>query len=134
MHKKSRTSLFLMELIISILLFAVASAVCIQLFVHTHLTGLHTKALQFATLETQNIAEQIRGGVMTAAPTIYYYDGTFEKCSAKDTASYSIEIKADESGNLVSVTIQVTDLEKNEVLHEVSFQKFQPLANGKEVS
>ncbi len=134
MHKKSRTSLFLMELIISILLFAVASAVCIQLFVHTHLTGLHTKALQFATLETQNIAEQIRGGIVEIASTTYYYSDTFEKCSTEDTASYSIEVTADEADDLMSVTIQVTDLEKNEVLHEVSFQKFQPKANGKEVS
>ena len=57
MNKNSRTSLFLMELIISILLFSITSAVCSQLFVQTHIIEKETKELSFAVHQTQNLAE-----------------------------------------------------------------------------
>lgn len=57
--KKSRTSLFLMELVISILLFSVTSAVCTSLFVNTHLKAREAKNLQIALNQTQNLTALI---------------------------------------------------------------------------
>ena len=42
-QKSSRSALFLMELIFSILFFALASAVCVQLFVKAHLLSVSTQ-------------------------------------------------------------------------------------------
>ena len=47
----SRTSIFLMEIIISVLLFSLASAVCVKLFVHTHMRNNDTHALTRAISE-----------------------------------------------------------------------------------
>lgn len=58
--KTSKSSLFLMELIIAILFFALASAVCIQLFVKAHLIGQSTVNQNHALLWSQNIAEIYR--------------------------------------------------------------------------
>lgn len=55
--KSSKSSLFLMELIIAILFFALASAVCIQLFVKSHLLGKTTTAENKALLMCQNFSE-----------------------------------------------------------------------------
>lgn len=55
--KTSKSSLFLMELIIAILFFALASAVCIQLFVKSHLLGNTTAQENHALLLCQNLAE-----------------------------------------------------------------------------
>ena len=46
-----------MELIISILFFALASAVCIQLFVKAHLMGIETIEQNKSLMWTQNLAE-----------------------------------------------------------------------------
>jgi len=54
---KSKTSLFLMELIVVILFFSLSSTVCIQLFVKSHLLGTETKDLNQGVLQLQNMAE-----------------------------------------------------------------------------
>lgn len=55
--KKSRSSLFLIELTISILFFALASAACIQLFVKAHLLDQKTQEANEAVVWSQNLAE-----------------------------------------------------------------------------
>lgn len=55
--KSSRSSLFLMELIISILFFSLASAACIQLFVKAHLLNIKTREQNQTIVWTQNLAE-----------------------------------------------------------------------------
>lgn len=48
-HKTSRSGLFLLELMIVILFFAVTSAVCVNLFVQAHLTSTAGGELTAAT-------------------------------------------------------------------------------------
>lgn len=55
--KHSRSSLFLMEMIIAILFFSLASAVCIQLFVKSHLMSTRTVDQNHAVIWAQNLAE-----------------------------------------------------------------------------
>lgn len=123
MNRKSRTSLFLMELIISILLFSVTGAVCIQLFVNTHLTSKQTKVLQFAVIAAQNEAEQIRAGVSDIENKNIYYDEVFTPCTAEN-AAYLLVIQQKEQASVLNVTINFTDLSKQETIHEISFRKF----------
>jgi len=59
--KNSKSSLFLMELIISIFFFSLASAVCIQLFVKAHLIGENTIQQNNCALWSQNVAEAFYG-------------------------------------------------------------------------
>ncbi len=55
--KHSKSSLFLMELIISILFFALASTVCIRLFAKAHLLSKQTVNETEASTLAQNLAE-----------------------------------------------------------------------------
>lgn len=55
--KTSKSSLFLMELIISILFFSIASAVCIQLFVKAHVLNTRTQEQNQTVVWSQNLAE-----------------------------------------------------------------------------
>lgn len=55
--RTSKSSLFLMELIISILFFSIASAVCIQLFVKAHLLNIRTQEQNQTVVWSQNLAE-----------------------------------------------------------------------------
>lgn len=57
----SRTGLFLMELIIAVLFFALASAICIQLFVKSHLISESSVELNHGVLWAQNMAEAFYG-------------------------------------------------------------------------
>ena len=53
----SKATLFLMELIIAILFFSLASTVCIQLFAKSHLLGEKTINQNQAVIWAQNLAE-----------------------------------------------------------------------------
>ena len=53
----NKTSLFLMELIISVLFFAVAGAICVKLFVSAHILTEKSIDVNHAVLWTQNISE-----------------------------------------------------------------------------
>ena len=61
MNTNSKTSLFLMELIIVILFFSRASVVCVQLFVNAFSTNGTTKEESQSVVVIQNIAEGIYG-------------------------------------------------------------------------
>lgn len=62
MNKHSpRTSLFLIELVLSIFFFIVATAVCMQLFVNTYLLNQQTMEINQALLWSQNLAEPFLG-------------------------------------------------------------------------
>lgn len=58
-NRARSSSLFLMELILAILFFSVASAVCVQFFVKSHLLNLDSNALTHAVNECSGVAEVI---------------------------------------------------------------------------
>lgn len=60
-NNSSKTSLFLMELIIAILFFSLASAICIQLFVRSHIVSNESVELNYSVLWAQNTAELFYG-------------------------------------------------------------------------
>ena len=99
--KHSRSSLFLMEMIIAILFFSLASAVCIQLFARSHL------------LSTQTVNQNLEGNVaamqdlfspseLTDENTLRLaFDSSWNLCTAEDNAGFYAELKstpAEETG------------------------------------
>ncbi len=56
-RNSSGTGLFLMELILAILLFAVSATICIQLFVSSHIISQNSTDLNHSIFWAQNIAE-----------------------------------------------------------------------------
>ena len=59
--KHSKSSLFLMELIIALLFFSVSSTVCIRLFVKAHALSAETVDQNYAINYAQNMAELFTG-------------------------------------------------------------------------
>lgn len=59
--KHSKSSLFLMELILALLFFSLASTVCIRLFVKAHTISTDTQDLNYAVTQSQNLAEAFLG-------------------------------------------------------------------------
>ena len=60
-NNASKSSLFLIELILSIFFFIVAMAICLQLFVKAHNLSNDTISMNHAVLWTQNLAEIFLG-------------------------------------------------------------------------
>ena len=59
-YTHSRSGIFLMEIIIAILFFSIVSAICLNIFVHTHNLSKSTAELNFAVREAANVAEIVK--------------------------------------------------------------------------
>ena len=73
MNTNSKTSLFLMELIIVILFFSISAVVCVQLFVNAYSTNESTRKTAQGTVIVQNLSEQFLGcsGDLDAVRALY---------------------------------------------------------------
>lgn len=136
MVRKSRarsSSLFLMELILAILFFSVASGVCVQFFVRSHLLSRDSEALNHAVNECSSVAEIVCGtdGAENAAALLQelypeavspqdgteqtgagrelaiYYSDTFEPCQ-KEHAAYLLTVSLTEEEQMLDAAMQVT--------------------------
>ena len=96
MITENTSSLFLLELILAVLFFSVASALCIQIFTKAHLMSQDARDLNFAVNEVSSMAEQISAGTLhpdTAA-------------SSDDTAASSGDTASDPSTQMPDDSLQ----------------------------
>ena len=78
------SSLFLLELILAVLFFSVASALCIQIFTKAHLMSQDARDLNISVNEVSSMAEQISAGTLHPATAASSGDTA---ASSDDTAS-----------------------------------------------
>ena len=107
MKEKSKTSLFLMELVLMILFFAVSAAVCMRVFSSAQLKSNHSDDLSNASLKAQSAAEcwklsqgeaelvaEVLGGEKTESGAAVYFDKEWNSCGEAG-AKYILELEKD---------------------------------------
>ncbi len=134
---RSKSSLFLIELIIVILFFSLASAVCIQLFVKAHLFGQETERGNRFLTYAQNYAEVYRGvdgdeeaflHFLDIASTdsrsiTLYYNADYERCSDTD-ARYSCVCTLTEEDSIHTLLMRFYVGEDTTPFYELTVQKY----------
>lgn len=140
-HRNSRSALFLMELIFAILFFAIASAVCVQLFVRAHLISRDTQDLNQAMAGAQSAAAilQAEQGDLAAASVLLEgsqmedgvltlrYDADWQPAEEEAQTSYLLQMTPDEEQ---TTRITVTRIEDSEVLIVLPLYCHTPLTLG----
>ncbi len=139
-YTKSKTALFLMELIITILLFSVCSAVCVQLFVRSYTLSKQTKELNHAVIWAQGYAELLRGGdgslefisshypsAVVVDDTFFevFYDSDFQPCEYAD-ACYVSDITMNCENMIVNMDIRISDVKNHSEIYTLTASKFLP--------
>ena len=154
--KHTRSSLFLIELIIAILFFSAGSAVCIQAFVQAHLMSQKASDLSFASAQVSSAASVVRytdgspeaiagyfpgaeeiPGAEAAADTenggqtcAVYYDEERQLCSAED-AAYILTIHTEQEGGRTDARLSMSSAEGSSI-YELSLRYPSGAAAGKE--
>lgn len=140
---KSRTALFLMELIIAILFFSIASAVCMQLFAKAHLTSVKTRELNKAVAIAQSYAEVMRGtdgsmdsivaefpeAIVTDNYMEIFYDSDFNIC-APDKASYVSDVTITPNGAIQNMTVVFVKLSDYSEIYRLDATKYMNTPRG----
>ncbi|MCQ2546288.1 MAG: hypothetical protein MJ161_01915 [Clostridia bacterium] len=144
MKKRNRarsSSLFLLELIIAILFFSIASAVCVQFFVKSHSMSQASQDLNFAVSECISIAETVQTSdsekaavseVKKAYPDAkitesdnfttcsIYFDRNYNPCDSFDEDfSYYIEADFETSKGMITCNLIATEADNENAIYEL---------------
>lgn len=148
--KKSASSgsgLFLLEMMISILFFSIAAAVCAQVFVKAHLVsedavdlnmaaGLASSAAEvfIKSEDMGQMMEKLSGSSLSdEGRLVLYYDEDWVSCTKEEEAARCMEIWVSEKDRMRYGEIVVSDSEGKSI-YELSAQKYIPLAAGEKVT
>lgn len=104
MHRNNKSSLFLMEMLFSIFIFAVAAAICVKMFVTSHILSRDSVRLNHAVVWCESMAEgfySVDGDLADLAKLLdasvedrqltIYYDRDFLKTGEADNAYYTVQ-------------------------------------------
>lgn len=98
------SSLFLLELILAVLFFSVASALCIQIFTKAHLMSQDARDLNFAVNEVSSMAEQMPDDSLQDAAA--YYNSSYASCEKAD-AVYVLTVHYEPEDTLLKAHISM---------------------------
>lgn len=122
----SRSGLFLMELIISILFFSLAGAVCVKLFVNSHIISQNSVELNHALEWSQNVAEVFYGCNGDMEQMAELFQNQFGNCTSSDPTQRFLLLFDDDFEPFATThdsdlawryTLWVTVKEKDELLY-----------------
>lgn len=137
-NRANLSSLFLMELILAILFFSIASAVCVQFFVKSHLLSEKAQELNISANEISSTAELILASkdLQSAADSIssvypdavvqnssiigVYYDKDFHPCE-KDDAVYCLNINFTQKNTMMDVVLTMNKQETGTIIYSLDF-------------
>lgn len=114
------SSLFLLELILAVLFFSVASALCIQIFTKAHLMSQDARDLNFAVNEVSSMAEQMPDDSLQDAAA--YYDSSYAPCKKAD-AVYVLTVHYEPEDTLLKAHISMDTVADNRNIYTLDVTK-----------
>lgn len=114
------SSLFLLELILAVLFFSVASALCIQIFTKAHLMSQDARDLNFAVNEVSSMAEQMPDDSLQDAAA--YYDSNYASCEKAD-AVYVLTVHYEPEDTLLKAHISMDTVADNRNIYTLDVTK-----------
>jgi len=145
-YAKSRTALFLMELIIALLFFSLSSAICLQFFVRAHILSKQTKELNNAVMISQSVCEVMRGSygnldsIMELFPYAIegddsffeiFYDSKFKPCEYDcQDATYVCDVSCSPNGAIQNITIRIVRINDYSEIYTLNATKFMNSPRG----
>lgn len=141
---QSKSSLFLMELILAILFFSLAGAVCVQLFAKAHLSGEETVTQTHAVLWSQNLSEAFLAcdGDMEQIKTWFpqgeaelsrfflYFDANWEPCSKEEAFHQAFLEISSEKESFISASVSVGNAPLSQTYYQLSVHKYLQKGGG----
>lgn len=94
-NSSSKTGLFLMELIIAVLFFAISGAICVRLFVQSHLISKDSVELNYGVEWCQNVAEAFYGCEGNAEEMMLLFENSYIGNAAEAGATFYLNFDED---------------------------------------
>ena len=139
MQKTRRSTVFLMELIMAILIFSIAATVCVQVFVKSHTLKEESNKLSQAVFASTSVAEIIRSGhdydvilakeypLLLCDNNSYtiFFDEEWNNTS-NNNAKFCLEIEIDTKNDFLNSVITVYEEKNKAVIYTLEVKKYIP--------
>lgn len=135
MNKTSHSSLYMIELIIAILFFMLASAASISFFAHAKKNTIYSKELSGSVLRITSAAETVKAvngnadkisslllGKKLDGKVYVYYNNNFEVVDKLQDMNYILLIETNIEGNMLASTISIRG--NNGVINQIEVKKY----------
>ena len=123
---KAKSGLFLMELIIIICFFALASSISVQLFATAHTLSRRSVGIQMAVKNAHNAAEIFKhfGNIGSSGDNIQirWFDEDWNE--SEQTGRYKMRLEVDQNTILATLDIVVTDVFAGIELHSLRVKRY----------
>jgi len=120
--KTSKSAVFLFELMIIILVFALAAAVCTQIFATAYTMSTESRELTMSSINAQTVAEQFKAGESDIEPL--YFDRDW---AAADQAGAEYRVELNESTGTAPMReayVNVYKIGDDEALYTLQVKRF----------
>jgi len=97
--RTSKSAVFLFELMIIILVFSLAAAICTQIFASAYKMSTESRELTMSSINAQTIAEEFKAGEPDIEPL--YFDKNW---AASDQADAYYRVELDENDSITGVS------------------------------
>jgi Tfp pilus assembly protein PilE len=119
--KVSKTAIFLFELMVVILVFSIAAAICSNIFAKAYNFSTDSKALTMAVIKAESAAEAFKVGAYNG--DAQYFDEDW-KTSTEDKAVYAIRSETAQEGALDVCRITVTNDDKEQLIYDLEVKSY----------
>ncbi len=116
MKRKGKSGLFLMELMISLLIFAVCACVCAAIIAKAAADINESRDISSALILSQNKAELIKSGNKNTGTE--YFDGNLT-ITDKENAVYSVVSAATLNGLVTEYTVEIYRTADNKLIYDI---------------
>jgi len=119
--KVTKSAVFLFELMIIILVFTLAAAVCTQIFASAYTMSTESRELTMSSINAQTIAEQFKSGKSDTEPL--YFDSDWALTN-RAGASYSVELDERTASNMREAYVNVFRIGSGEAIYTLHVKEF----------
>lgn len=118
MKSKSKSGLFLMELMISLLIFAVCACVCAAIIAKAAVNLNESKDISSALILSQNKAELIKSGSTNAGTE--YYKSDLTPADKKEAVYSAVSTITPSDSGVIEYTVSIYRTADNKLIYDIS--------------
>lgn len=119
MNNRGKTGLFLMELMIALLIFALCASVCVAIIAKASANLTESRDMSNALILSQNQAELIKSGKETVDKTDYF-DAELTAVNKDNSVYYSVSKIRSEDNGVKEYTVEIYRTADNKLIYDIN--------------
>ena len=124
--KVSKSAIFLFELMVVILVFSIAAAICTSIFAKGFQFSAQSENLTRAVIKAESAAEVFKNNPSSASESEVFFDKNWEPMTTNIEAAFTIKLQPSSDGKLYSCIIDVINNHDDKSIYSIEVAKFQP--------